>query len=226
MRRPSRAGRGNDRGEAEGTRLPAGHPGDAGAGRRHGGRSTTCTRRCLPAASPGVDVFFVISGFLITGHLLREYQKTGKVALLDFWGRRAKRLVPAAALVLTVTWVGSRLAAARDAAGGHRVPDPGERALLPELAARVERGRLPQVGQRGEPGAALLVAVRRGAVLPGLAAAVPARGARGAHGAATEHRRAGPRAPRGACSWRARSSSARSGTRSTTRTPTRRAPTS
>src|SRR6202050_5597477 len=57
----------------------------------------------------GVDVFFVISGFLITGHLLREYHKTGRVALVEFWGRRAKRLVPAAAVVLTVTWVGSRL---------------------------------------------------------------------------------------------------------------------
>jgi peptidoglycan/LPS O-acetylase OafA/YrhL len=63
----------------------------------------------LTGGFAGVDVFFVISGFLITGHLLREYRKTGKVALLDFWGRRAKRLVPAAALVLTVTWVVSRL---------------------------------------------------------------------------------------------------------------------
>jgi peptidoglycan/LPS O-acetylase OafA/YrhL len=63
----------------------------------------------LTGGFAGVDVFFVISGFLITGHLLREYHKTGKVALLDFWGRRAKRLVPAAALVLTVTWVASRL---------------------------------------------------------------------------------------------------------------------
>jgi peptidoglycan/LPS O-acetylase OafA/YrhL len=63
----------------------------------------------LTGGFAGVDVFFVISGFLITGHLLREYRKTGKVALLDFWGRRAKRLVPAAALVLTVTWVASRL---------------------------------------------------------------------------------------------------------------------
>ncbi|HEX9040194.1 MAG TPA: acyltransferase family protein [Trebonia sp.] len=57
----------------------------------------------------GVDVFFVISGFLITGHMLREYRKTGGIGLLEFWGRRAKRLVPAAALVLTVTWVASRL---------------------------------------------------------------------------------------------------------------------
>ncbi len=63
----------------------------------------------LTGGFAGVDVFFVISGFLITGHLLREYHKTGRIALLDFWGRRAKRLVPAAALVLTVTWLASRL---------------------------------------------------------------------------------------------------------------------
>src|SRR5258708_2646864 len=63
----------------------------------------------LPGGFVGVDVFFVISGFLITGHLWRGYQRTGKVALLDFWGRRARRLVPAAALVLTVTWLASRL---------------------------------------------------------------------------------------------------------------------
>jgi len=63
----------------------------------------------LPGGFAGVDVFFVISGFLITGHLLREYQKTGRISVLGFWGRRAKRLVPAAALVLTVTWVASRI---------------------------------------------------------------------------------------------------------------------
>jgi peptidoglycan/LPS O-acetylase OafA/YrhL len=62
----------------------------------------------LPGGFAGVDVFFVISGFLITGHLLREYQKTGRIGLVAFWGRRAKRLVPAAAVVLTVTWVASR----------------------------------------------------------------------------------------------------------------------
>jgi peptidoglycan/LPS O-acetylase OafA/YrhL len=65
----------------------------------------------LPGGFAGVDVFFVISGYLITGHLWRGYQKTGSVTLLDFWGRRARRLVPAAALVLLATWIGARLVA-------------------------------------------------------------------------------------------------------------------
>src|ERR1700753_625593 len=58
----------------------------------------------LPGGYAGVDVFFVISGFLITGHLWRGCQKSGRLSLADFWGRRARRLVPAAALVLAVTW--------------------------------------------------------------------------------------------------------------------------
>lgn len=59
----------------------------------------------------GVDVFFAISGFLITAHLLREAQRTGRVALAQFWARRARRLLPASLLVLlasaaaTVLWV-------------------------------------------------------------------------------------------------------------------------
>jgi peptidoglycan/LPS O-acetylase OafA/YrhL len=56
----------------------------------------------------GVDVFFVISGFLITGHLARGLDRTGRIRLLDFYGRRARRLLPAAAVVLTVTWLLSR----------------------------------------------------------------------------------------------------------------------
>ncbi|MEY2848906.1 MAG: hypothetical protein RI885_1571 [Actinomycetota bacterium] len=48
----------------------------------------------------GVDIFFVISGFLITGQLARELQRTGKVALPAFWAKRARRLLPAAITVL------------------------------------------------------------------------------------------------------------------------------
>ena len=55
----------------------------------------------------GVDVFFVISGFLITGLLWREVSSSGGVRLGRFWGARARRLLPASALVGVVTAVGS-----------------------------------------------------------------------------------------------------------------------
>jgi peptidoglycan/LPS O-acetylase OafA/YrhL len=48
----------------------------------------------------GVDVFFVISGFLITGLILRELATTGRLRLGQFYARRARRLLPATALVL------------------------------------------------------------------------------------------------------------------------------
>ncbi|WP_318247165.1 acyltransferase family protein [Microbacterium commune] len=51
----------------------------------------------------GVDVFFVISGFLITGHLLGEMTRTGRVRLGAFYARRVRRLLPAAFLVLTAS---------------------------------------------------------------------------------------------------------------------------
>ncbi len=50
----------------------------------------------------GVDVFFVISGFLITGLLLGELERTGRISWLRFVGRRIRRLLPAAVLVLVV----------------------------------------------------------------------------------------------------------------------------
>ena len=57
----------------------------------------------LPGGFVGVDVFFVISGFLITGQLLREVDRTGRIGLLEFWARRIRRLLPAAFVVLAVT---------------------------------------------------------------------------------------------------------------------------
>ncbi|PFG41961.1 peptidoglycan/LPS O-acetylase OafA/YrhL [Isoptericola jiangsuensis] len=52
----------------------------------------------------GVDVFFVLSGFLITSHLVRRPVGSPR-ALADFWARRVRRLIPAATLVLALTLV-------------------------------------------------------------------------------------------------------------------------
>ncbi|EAP97485.1 hypothetical protein JNB_18483 [Janibacter sp. HTCC2649] len=51
----------------------------------------------------GVDVFFVISGFLITSHIHREIASTGHLKVTRFWARRIRRLLPASLLVLAVS---------------------------------------------------------------------------------------------------------------------------
>ncbi|MEV0671151.1 acyltransferase family protein [Mycobacterium sp. NPDC050441] len=57
----------------------------------------------------GVDVFFVVSGFLITGLLWREASGTGTVQMAQFYAGRARRLLPAAALVLVTTSMAATL---------------------------------------------------------------------------------------------------------------------
>jgi len=57
----------------------------------------------------GVDVFFVISGFLITTLLVRELAATGRISLTRFYARRAVRLLPASTVVIAVTLAGSWL---------------------------------------------------------------------------------------------------------------------
>ncbi|WP_430333862.1 acyltransferase family protein [Rhodococcus sp. ACT016] len=69
----------------------------------------------------GVDVFFVVSGFLITGLLWRDVAATGTVRVARFYGARARRLLPAGSLVLIATAIGSAL-------------------LLPPLQAREDLG--------------------------------------------------------------------------------------
>jgi peptidoglycan/LPS O-acetylase OafA/YrhL len=61
----------------------------------------------VPGGYVGVDVFFVVSGFVITGLLLREQGATKGTSLLDFYARRARRILPAATLVILATVVAS-----------------------------------------------------------------------------------------------------------------------
>jgi len=69
----------------------------------------------------GVDVFFVLSGYLITGLLLRQAGRDGRIRLSDFYVRRARRILPAAVLTLVVTDLAAHqllnLVRAREAVG-------------------------------------------------------------------------------------------------------------
>ena len=57
----------------------------------------------VPGGFVGVDVFFVISGFVITGMLGREWARSGRIGFRGFYARRFKRLTPALALMVSVT---------------------------------------------------------------------------------------------------------------------------
>lgn len=61
----------------------------------------------LPGGFVGVDVFFVISGYLISKLLIDEFDETNKISLLGFWARRVRRLAPALLLVVSVVLVTS-----------------------------------------------------------------------------------------------------------------------
>ena len=63
----------------------------------------------LDAGFIGVDVFFVVSGFVITAMLLRQLDSSGGIAFRDFYARRARRLMPAMALMSVVVLVASIL---------------------------------------------------------------------------------------------------------------------
>src|SRR5690625_7672086 len=57
----------------------------------------------------GVDVFFVISGFLITTHLLESLQTHGRIPFASFYAKRARRILPASLLVAGLTVVAAWL---------------------------------------------------------------------------------------------------------------------
>jgi peptidoglycan/LPS O-acetylase OafA/YrhL len=72
----------------------------------------------LPGGFLGVDIFFVLSGFLITGLLAAEHDQLGRLNLGEFWTRRARRLLPALAVMLVVV------------AAAATVIEPGQEASL------------------------------------------------------------------------------------------------
>ncbi len=72
----------------------------------------------LPGGFTGVDIFFVISGYLITGQLLREIAEDGRLDLWRFYARRARRLLPASLFVIFATLV-----------AGYFILSPDEQAL-------------------------------------------------------------------------------------------------
>jgi peptidoglycan/LPS O-acetylase OafA/YrhL len=117
----------------------------------------------------GVDVFFVISGFLITGLLVRELEKTGTVSLSRFYSRRAKRLLPLTVVVLAfvvaLSWLLFDPVRMDEVSLG--VIASGLYFMNWLLAFRATD--YFAAGLEASPGPALLDAGRRGAVLPGLA---------------------------------------------------------
>ncbi|GAA2150078.1 peptidoglycan/LPS O-acetylase OafA/YrhL [Humibacillus xanthopallidus] len=66
----------------------------------------------LPGGFLGVDVFFVVSGFLITTLLVHEHRRTGRIALSQFWVRRARRLLPALVLCVVTSVLIARVVSA------------------------------------------------------------------------------------------------------------------
>ena len=135
----------------------------------------------IPGGFLGVDVFFVISGYLITCLLLSDYQQTGGIGLKRFWYRRARRLLPALFTMLFVVSLYAILFLP-DVLDQLRGEVHRRAALRRELVPDLPRPLV--LPERGTPAAAAarVVARGRGAVLPVLAAHPDAR----AHGVGQE----------------------------------------
>ncbi len=90
--------------------------------------STTTGIGHLTGGYVGVDVFFVISGFVITGVLLRERVAAGTTSLWGFYARRCRRILPAATIVLVCTMVAAHVMLGE--AAGVRTADDGKWAAV------------------------------------------------------------------------------------------------
>ena len=112
----------------------------------------------------GVDIFFVLSGFLITSLLLDELGRTGRIELTGFWIRRARRLLPALVLMVLTVAVARELLPYQALTGLRN--DAHRRILVDgELAVRRPEDRLLHPGRPALAAAAHLVARGGGAVL-------------------------------------------------------------
>ena len=124
----------------------------------------------------GIDVFFVLSGYLITGLLIKELQRTGRLDLTRFYARRLQRLLPGLLLMLATTGVGAALLLAPFEQAPQTPAGMSACAVGQQLLFRLLQHRLFRPDRGVESFPAHVVARCRGAVLPGLAraAAVPA----------------------------------------------------
>ena len=129
----------------------------------------------VPGGYVGVDVFFVISGYLITSLLLREVDRSGTVRLREFWARRMRRLLPAAFLVLAVSALGVLALEPRLVWPQFFREILAAGLYVENWVLRHRLGELPGRGEHPVAGAALLDALGGGAVLRRLAAARAAR---------------------------------------------------
>jgi peptidoglycan/LPS O-acetylase OafA/YrhL len=100
-----------------------------------------------PGGYLGVDVFFVLSGFLITALLLSERDTNGRISLGRFYARRALRLLPALLAVLGALWLFTTVTVVGDSA--HRVRGDGLAALFYFANWRAAFGHAPFLGFMG-----------------------------------------------------------------------------
>jgi peptidoglycan/LPS O-acetylase OafA/YrhL len=100
-----------------------------------------------PGGYLGVDVFFVLSGFLITALLLSERDTNGRISLARFYARRALRLLPALLAVLGALWLFTTVTVVGDSA--HRVRGDGLAALFYFSNWRAAFGHAPFLGFMG-----------------------------------------------------------------------------
>ena len=155
------------------SRAHALHAGPRRAARARGHRaccSTTPSSTWIPGGFLGVDVFFVISGYLITSLLLAEFTNTGHIGLGQFYLRRARRLLPALFLLLGVVALFA-VVFLPDEVTKLRSDVVAALLYVHQLVADLPQRVVLRSRRPAAAAAAPVVARGRGAVLPDLAAA-------------------------------------------------------